>query len=196
MKKFIIILTIFIFIFLGWLAVNLISLPDTESPIVHIPYIATLNGVPVPLSHYKIYLRDEVRRFEETGGSQIWLASFDGIPTGEVAKNHALESLIFVMLTNTQNYRALNEAELERARDLAEELFDSFTIDEQNAIGLDTVIEVMEAIILQQRIQFDLTQNYHPNDREAVFLDMYQVWRENAVVERNIDIWDSITIGE
>jgi len=62
----------------------------TEAYVPSFPYIATLNGIPIPLDEYKIYLREEVLSFEFTGGPLIWRTDFSGVPASEVAKNNAL----------------------------------------------------------------------------------------------------------
>ena len=160
-----------------------------------VPYVATINGAPIPLDQYKIYLRTIVTTFESFGGPDIWQATIGGIPTPELAKRQALESIVFVMLTNSQTNMQLSEEESRLAAAQAQEMFNTFTPQEQELFDINTLITIREDILLHENVKQYLTQSYHADEREEVFAQMMEVIRQNAVLEHNTEVWDALDIG-
>jgi len=165
---------------------------QTENEITY--YVATINGIPIPLDQYKVYLRTTVIDLNELGGDDIWhyTVNIDGMPTVEFAKETALELIITVILTNSQGNIQLTEAERSIAGSQAQAVFDRFTPREQEQFTMDTLVAVMEAILLRENTIRYLTQNYHPDEREEVWGHMYAEIRGNAVLERNTEVWDTL----
>ncbi|MCL1936530.1 MAG: hypothetical protein FWF57_09195 [Defluviitaleaceae bacterium] len=164
-----------------------------------IEYIVTINGIRIPIDYYKLYLRTNIYHFENIGvetGEDVWRISVSGISAYETAKNHALESIILVSLTNMQANIELNESQIEMARIEAQNIFDSFNNSEKEIFSFETVLDVKKNIILYNATKEYLTRNYIENERDEIFNNMFRVWRENAVIERNIYVWNSIDVVE
>ena len=189
-KSYFAFLLIFICMGAGFFLLSFFNQDPGVAPV----YIARLNGHPIPLSHYKIYLRDEIARFESHAGPQIWQTTINGVPAVDVAKNHALETIISVMLTHSRSNTTLTQAEEQAAYQGARALFDTFTPEEQEFHGFYTVLQVVENNFLQHKIQMELTQNYHIDERDRIFNSMYAEWRDAAVVELNAEVWDEVRI--
>ena len=178
-----------------------IERPTSAEPLVIVddngPIVATVNGIPLPLSHYYLYLRPHVLHFEQTaGGPEIWQAALEGIPTTQLVKEQALESALLVMLTNSQGVVTLTDADIATAHAQAHELFETFTPNERATLSLAAAKQVRQDIILHQLVQAHLTQNYHEDARELVFAELFADWRATAEVIINPDVWERITIGE
>lgn len=190
MKKVIIILSLLALLVYGWL----FGFFSPNHDLINIvPYIATINGFPIPLDEYKLYLRTSIVQFENIGGgSEIWQTMINGVQAKEHAKDQALESIIFVKFSNLESNQYLTEYEMALARAQAEELFNTFTENEQNFFSLYTVVAVRESILLHEKNQQYLTQNYHIDNREAVFLQMFENWRQQAILEKNTQEWDRL----
>lgn len=174
---------------------------NREQEVQEFDYIATLNGVRIPLSEYKVYLREVVINFEYIGGgSHIWKTTIDGISTQVFAKQNALDSIIFIKLTNSYADNIgvyLTYEDKQEALARAEELFDSFTLEEMERIDFYVVVTVMEENILQERVFEEVTRNYAlQEERVAVFDHIYSLWLQDAIIEKNIEVWDSIVIAE
>ena len=162
-------------------------------------YIATLNGIRIPLSEYKLYLREQIISFESIGGgTYIWKTNFDGIPAQVVAKQRALDAIIFVKLiieyadiigvylTPEDKKEAVLNAEI---------LFDSFTPQERQDIDFYVVVNTMKEMILQTKVFDEITRNYTlEEERAEVFHHIYELWLQDAEIEKNIQVWDSIII--
>lgn len=158
-------------------------------------YIATLNGTPLPLDQYYIYLREEIARFELIGGADIWQTTMSGLPTLEVAKNNALEGMVRVVLTNKQSETTLLPEQIDQAQTQAQQFWDTLPTYEQLLIPMDAIAATMEALWLQQVIEAELTQNYHPQERAYVFNRMFESWRAEAQVIRHAQTWDNVAEG-
>lgn len=193
-KTYIIIITVVLLLASGYLF-TIYTQSNTSGTYNNEPYVATLNDIPILLTHYKVYLRTTALHFENIAGENIWQTSWDGVSTTEIAKNQALESIIFVMLTNSMApHIYLYEQDRELARTQAYEMFTTFTAEEQINFNIETIISVREDIINHEKVQEYLTQNYHQNVREMVFNEIFNNWRRDATIEINAEVWDSISL--
>ena len=61
-------------------------------------WIISVNGNKIDKGEYIVYLYEQIKMFEETGGSDIWGVDFDGVSATEVAKQNAANSLLRVKL--------------------------------------------------------------------------------------------------
>lgn len=187
---------IFILISVIVLAVFLIDF-DPE-PAEEFYYIATLDGVRIPLDEYKLYLREQIITFEAIGGQDIWKTTLDGVSSQVLAKQNALDSIIFVKLTLSYADNVgvhLTEENRSEALLNAQTLFDSFSPEEAAQVDFGVIVNVMEESILQERVFEELTSNYASLEESIeVFNHIYDLWLQEAVIEKNVQIWDSIVI--
>ena len=186
---------IFVIIAAAGLGIALFVFSQTEDGAIY--YVATINGIPIPLDQYKVYLRTTVIDLNELGGDDIWhyTVNIDGLPTAEFAKESALELIITVILTNSQANIQLTDDESIAAISQAQAVFGAFTPAEQELFEMDTIVAVMQDILLHENIIQYLTQNYHPDERGEVWNQLYAVIRENAVLERNAEVWSTLDVA-
>ena len=190
MKKLSVLLLAMIYIVLTGCAT---AQPEKKNDV---PYIATVNGVALPLDEYFIYLRTEVLRFEETGGADIWRVPIGGVPSIEVAKNNALEVMVAFEITVSQSDVLLPEAERTFAENQAKSVWETFKPWEQEKIPLSAVENVLKTVMRSDLIQAELTQNYNENERENAFQLIFDDLRTEATVVRNSAVWDAIVSWE
>ena len=92
MKKrniIIIIITILAIGIGGYLYINLNERED---------YIAKIDNYKIYPEEYYIYFRDQQMSFEKIGGANIWKTKIYGEPTLSLAKEYALDSLVYTKL--------------------------------------------------------------------------------------------------
>jgi len=187
-----------IFILIPIIVFAVFSINFSPEPKEEFYYIATLNGVRIPLDEYKLYLREQIITFESIGGQDIWKTTLDGVSSQVLAKQNALDSIIFVKLTlEYANNVGVYLTEENRAKALlnAQALLDSFTPEEAIHVDFDVIVNVMEESILQDRIFAQLTRNYASLEESIeVFNHIYSLWLQDAVIEKNVQVWDSIVI--
>ena len=160
-------------------------------------YIATINDIPIPLDQYIIYLRTTVMELFEIGGEDIWhyTMTIEGMPTEEFAKHHALELIIYITLTNSQANLQLTEEQRDLAITQAQNIFDGFSDTEQERFDISVIENVRADILLHESTIQYLTQNYHPDERQAVWDVLYAQIRESAILIINTQTWDHLDIS-
>lgn len=170
---------------------------EQEKPVV---YIAHLNNMVLPVTHYKLYLRENVHYFENRAGAVIWQTNLGGMTSIEVVKNQALESFVTVLLTNQQTGHpytgGLTQQELEQAYSQALTFWNDLTPEEQDIFDIETIRAVNEDIILHENIRAYMTQNYVEHQQDDRFWSMLDTWRQEAELTINFEVWDAISIEE
>ena len=165
-----------------------------------VAYIAHLNGMPLSLDKYKLYLRSQVHYFENTGGSIIWDTNMYGMTSREVVKRHALDSFILVFLTNQLTshpyIEGLTQEELDEAEEQAFIIWNGMTPREQDIFNIEVIRSVVEDTVLHSNIREYITQNYVEHQREQIFLSMFSEWREESDIVINFETWDAIDIND
>ncbi|WP_317366880.1 peptidyl-prolyl cis-trans isomerase [uncultured Tyzzerella sp.] len=59
-------------------------------------YVLKINNEYIYKEEFLLYLSEQERIFEEIGGVDIWYTDFDGVPAKDIAKNNAINSIIFL----------------------------------------------------------------------------------------------------
>lgn len=176
----------------------IVALSTDEVPTEPVAYIATFNHTLIPLDQYKLYLRQNVQRFENEAGPDIWGTNLGGMTATELVKSQALESFLTVILTNLQTghpYTAgLTEDEQQAAADQALAIWNELTPTEQALFDIETLQQVREDILLHYNIRAYLTQNYVEHQRNEIFLNMFTHWRSQVNVLINFENWDTLDI--
>lgn len=136
-------------------------------------WILSINGNKIDKSEYMVYLYEQVKAFEETGGSDIWGADFDGVSAQDVAKQNAANSLLRAKLAvqeapNLGVSSTPDEAAVEKD---AKALYDEISADTLKRIDLDGVtLDMCKNIIRDGMVQKDVygavTDSYEINRQE------------------------------
>lgn len=141
-----------------------------------------------------VYLYEQVKAFEETGGSDIWAVDFDGVSAQEVAKQNAANSLLRAKLAVKEASglgvnAGVDETTVETE---GKALYDSVMADSLNRIALDDITpELCKSIIrdglIQQQVYQAVTAGYEINrqDFDAYLTDYYT---ENIALFKNMNI--------
>ncbi len=136
-------------------------------------WIISVNGNKIDKNEYMVYLYEQVKVFEETGGSDIWDIDFDGVSAPEVAKQNAANSLLRAKLAveeapNNNVSTSVDETQVETD---AKELYDSIQADTLGRIDLSGVtLDICKNIIrdglIQSRVYDAVTGSYEINRQE------------------------------
>ncbi|GEM_PF-476916 len=157
-------------------------------------WIISLNGNKIDKSEYMVYLYEQVKVFEETGGSDIWDIDFDGVSAQDVAKQNAAKSLLRAKLAvqeapNLGLSATPDEAQVESE---GQALYDEITSDTLHRIDLEGVTpDICKNIIrdgLVQNSVFEaVTGSYEINRQE--FEDYLK-----EEYNKNISLYKNVTL--
>lgn len=133
-------------------------------------YVLSVDGEKISVEEYEVYLDEQVKSFENQGGSDIWQIDFDGIPAKEVAKKNAVNSLVMVKAAVAHADQlgvSLNDDEKDQAHITAAEM-DNYS---SNSELYD---RIMEEVAVQSKVFDDITGSYQLNDEEfEAYLESY-----------------------
>ena len=169
--------------------------PTTPAP--EVVAIATLNGTPIPLDQYQLYLRENVHFFQDEMGDALWQENFAGMTATEFIKSQTLEFFAVVVwaLHHTNHpYHELTPTERTRAHQEAYTLWHQLTSTEQELFSFDTLYTVRQEVILHNNIRDYLTRHYVEHQRIDVFLRMFADWRATAELDIDTDKWGELDI--
>ncbi len=157
-------------------------------------WILSVNGNKIDKSEYMVYLYEQVKVFEETGGSDIWGVDFDGVSAQDVAKQNAANSLLRAKLAvqeapNLGVSVAVDESVVDSE---AQTLYDEISNDTLKRIDLDGVtLEMCKNIIRDGLVQKDVygavTGSYEINRQE---FEEYLKEEYN----KNISLYKNVTV--
>ncbi len=157
-------------------------------------WIISIDGTKIDKSEFAVYLYEQVKAFEETGGSDIWAVDFDGVSAQEVAKQNAANSLLRAKLAvkEAAGLGVSGEVDENSVKTEGQSLYDSITSDTLGRIALDDITpELCENIIrdglIQQQVYQAVTSSYEINrqDFETYLKDYYN---------KNIALYKNITV--
>ena len=157
-------------------------------------WILSVNGNKIDKSEYMVYLYEQVKAFEETGGSDIWAVDFDGVSAQDVAKQNAANSLLRAKLAvqEAPNLGVSVSTDENAVEKDAKELFDEINNDTLKRIDLDGVtLDMCKNIIrdgmVQKEVYSAVTDSYEINRQEF----------ENYLKEeydQNISLYKNVTV--
>ena len=157
-------------------------------------WIISIDGDKIDKEEFEVYLYEQVKAFEATGGSDIWAADFDGVSAQEVAKQNAANSLLRAKLAVKEApslgvSTAVDESEVEAG---AKELYYSITADtlgrvDLSGVTLDMCKNIIRDGLIQKEVYNAVTDSYEVNlqDFEAYLQDYYS---ENAALYKNLTV--------
>lgn len=157
-------------------------------------WVISVDGSKVYKDEYMVYLYEQVKAFEEKGGSDIWDIDFDGVSATEVAKQNAANSLLRAKLAVKEApslgvSTVVDETTLNTE---AKALYDSITSDDIKRIPLENVtLDTCKNIISDGLVQKDVydavTGSYEINRQE---FDDYL----NSYYQDNIHLYKNMII--
>lgn len=145
-------------------------------------YVAKLNHYEVPLTEYMIYFREQQLNFDEIGGEGIWETTFYGEPTFDVAKQYALDSLVYIKLMAKEaenNNILLTEEENKLAAIEAADYYSRLSENEKSVIDYDYAASAIKEKILVQKYIHKLLEEYKINPDLPAFQDYYRSYIED-----------------
>lgn len=133
-------------------------------------YVLSIDGEKISATEYNVYLDEQVKSFEEQGGTDIWEIDFDGVPAKSVAKQNAVNTIVMVKAAVDHAEQlgvVLTEDEKAQAAKRASE------IEGDNP---ELITEIMEESAIQSKVYDKITGSYQVNNEEfeAYLADYYQ----------------------
>jgi foldase protein PrsA len=130
--------------------------------------VATIEGVEIPESLYRIYLWSTQQFFEQISGTEIWEIDLDGRKTIDIAKERALESTILSVIVNKKAEElglSLTKEEKENIEKSAIE-FEEINTEICTTYGFnrEDVAALLTATNLSQLVQEKISENYVPSE--------------------------------
>lgn len=129
-----------------------------------------INKDKISKEEFILYLYDQKKYFEETGGPDIWETPFDSISAKEVAKNNAISSLILVKTVSSKakelNITLTEEEEVlvkQQAKELKQEVSNVYS---SYKISLKDCEKYIRENIIELKIFSHLTNSYQINEDE------------------------------
>ncbi len=156
-------LLVIVLLSIGILGVYMYQKADKE-------YVVKINDKAIGMPEYSVYLYEQIKNFEDTGGADIWDTTFDGVSAENVAKQNALNALVFIKTSVSQSERIgltfladdLSYVKGESDR-FYRELDDAGLTDKMN-ISYDRVGTIIAEIKMQSKLYETITKGYEPSD--------------------------------
>lgn len=125
-------------------------------------YVLSVDGEKISMEEYNVYFDEQIKSFEEQGGSDIWGVDFDGVSAVNVAKQNAVNTLVVVKAA--VNHADQLGVELDD-EDKAEATKRAEKIKKDNS-DMELLTKIMEESIIQSRVYDKITGSYQVNDEE------------------------------
>ncbi|MBR1737501.1 MAG: hypothetical protein IJ736_10885, partial [Firmicutes bacterium] len=126
--------------------------------------ILKIDGENIKTSEYMIYLYEQMKSFEETGGEDIWEMNFDGVEAEEVAKQNAVNSLMMVKNAVRQSDKLnvfLNDDDEKKIKEDAESLYEEMgEYAKENDISIEDVEKTVRESTLQEKVFEFITSGF------------------------------------
>lgn len=133
-------------------------------------YVLSVDGEKISMEEYRVYFDEQIKSFEEQGGSDIWGVDFDGVSAVNVAKQNAVNTLVVVKAAVSHAEQLgveLSEDDRAEAVKRAEEI-------KKEDSDMELLTKIMEESIIQSRVYDKITGSYQINDSEfEQYLDSY-----------------------
>lgn len=144
-------------------------------------YIFKINGNKIKSEEFMIYLYEQKKSFEEKGGKDIWETDFDGIPAEDVAKQNAVNTIIFVK-TALEQVESLNikltDEDKENIKQESNNFYESLDDEMINKykITKNDVYNVIKESYIQNLVYKYITDGFEisETDFEAYFSEYYE----------------------
>lgn len=137
-------------------------------------YVLSIDGDKISVEEYNVYLDEQVKNFEEQGGSDIWEVDFDGVPAKNVAKQNAVNTIVMVKAAvNHADQLGIALTDDEKAEALQ-------SAEQQGSDNTELVTRIMEESAIQSKVYDKITGSYQINDAEfeAYLADYYSQNKE------------------
>jgi len=134
-------------------------------------YVCKIGDIKVFPNEYKVYLYEQKKFFEETGGMDIWETDIDGASAENVAKQQAISSIATVKTALSQ-FDKLNitfsDDELENIKTEAEKFYDNLGKDRVRDfdVNQDDIYNIIKEGQIQKKVFEYITNGFHISDKE------------------------------
>ncbi len=125
-------------------------------------YVVSVDGEKISMEEYNVYFDEQIKSFEEQGGSDIWGVDFDGVSAVNVAKQNAVNTLVIVKAAvNHADQLGIELTDEDRAE--AKEKAEKIKKDNSD---MELLTKIMEETIIQSKVYDKITGSYQINDEE------------------------------
>lgn len=138
-------------------------------------FILKVNGQKIKKEEFMLYLYEQKKYFEETGGLDIWQTHFDSFNAKDVAKNNAISASIFIKNVSSKAEFLgikLPEEELNSIKEYAKKLQkEALKVYPNSNLSLKICQKYIKENALEFKIFEYITNGYEINEQE--FLKFY-----------------------
>lgn len=150
-------------------------------------YVAKIGKTKIDKGEYIVYLIEQKKSFEAQGGKEIWEATFDGVRAEDVAKQNALNSIVFVKnavkVADSLNIEiddddevAINFETNNLIKEISEDKLDEFNLTQKK------IYNIMKEVKIQQKVYSYVTDSYVVNEAEFEdYLTQYYEQNKNQL---------------
>ena len=167
MKNKIVLIIIFSLIIIGLAAFAIFSLKGFNDGYA----IKIGDDIKVSPGEYMVYLYEQKKHFEETGGADIWETDIDGVLAEDLAKQNAIDTVIDVKVATCQADKfniELSEEEFDNAKSESERFFGELGSEWTGKFDVtyDDVKKIIEDGFIRTKVFDYVTGGYTIDDKE------------------------------
>ena len=177
-RNYILIFSLILFICMGSIYLFKYLNKDTN-------YVLKINNEYICKEEFLLYLNQQQRIFEEIGGVDIWYTDFDGIPAKDVAKNNAVNSIIFLKAVVYEAEKlgiSLTKEEIEICKEEALMLQENIKTEDNLDISLDICEKFEKEKMIEEKVYEYITDTFVVDEKD------FKKYFENYMGKNNYQI--------
>jgi len=129
------------------------------------------DNIKVSSGEYMVYLYEQKKHFEETGGNDIWETDIDGVLAEDLAKQNATDTIVDVKVAMEQADKLnieLSEDDLKEAKKETDKFFDELGVERTEKFGVtyDDINNIIKDGFIRTKVFDYITGGYTVNDEE------------------------------
>jgi len=142
-------------------------------------YVFKIGDIKISPNEYKVYLYEQKKFFEETGGTDIWETDMDGVAAEDVAKQQTINSIVAVKSALTQAEKlniSLSEDELKTVKAESDRFYNEIGSEraEKFEITADDVYNIIKEGQIQKKVFNYITNGFEISNAEfKTYFDEY-----------------------
>ncbi len=167
MKNKIVLIIIFSLFIIAAAVVIIFSLKSFEDDYA----IKVGDNIKISRGEYMVYLYEQKKHFEQTGGADIWETDIDGVLAEDLAKQNTADSVVDVKVAIEQADKfniELSESERSEAESEAESFFENLGEARAESFGVtyEDVRKIIEDGFIRTKVFDYITEGYTVDDEE------------------------------